>query len=134
MVSEPHTLYILTVGSNAAGQRETNLANMNRLIISLAIFSGLGLIGCQQTGKQDNNTKKIEFNQSLADELRSMAEIDQLAANFPQGMYKQWTKEHGRNFKTVCLRHIKCVLKKFLVNLDTQAMTWSERKAQITFG
>jgi hypothetical protein len=72
---------------------------MNRLLLSLAIFSGLSLIGCRQTGKQDNNTNKSEFNQNLADELKSMAEIDQVAANFPQGKYKQWTTERWENFQ-----------------------------------
>jgi hypothetical protein len=76
-----------------------NRQNMNRLLLSLAIFTGLSLIGCRQTGKHDNDTKKIEFNQSLADELKSMAEIDQVAAYIPQGEYKQLTPEQWENFK-----------------------------------
>jgi len=72
---------------------------MNRLLLSLTIFSGLSLIGCQQTGKQDNDKRKIEFNQGLADELKLMTEIDQVAASFPQGEYKQWTQERWEKFQ-----------------------------------
>jgi hypothetical protein len=72
---------------------------MNPLIISLAFFCGLSLIGCQQTGMQGNDTRKIEFNKSLADELKSMAEIDQVAASFRQGKYKQWTQERWGKFR-----------------------------------
>ena len=72
---------------------------MNRLLLSLTIFSGLSLIGCKQTGKPDNKTNKIDFNQRLADELKSMAEIDQVAAYIPQGKYKQLTQQQWERFK-----------------------------------
>ena len=72
---------------------------MNRLLFSLTIFSGLSLIGCQQAGNQDSDTKKIEFNQGLADELKTMAEIDQLAAYIPEGKYKQWTQGRWEKFQ-----------------------------------
>jgi hypothetical protein len=72
---------------------------MNRLLLIFIIFSELSLISCRQAGKLDNNTKKIEFNQSLADELRSMAKIDQVAAYIPEGKYKQLTPAQWENFK-----------------------------------
>lgn len=72
---------------------------MNRLLLSLTILSGLILLGCQQRDKQDNDTKKLKFNQGLADELKTMTEIDQVAAYIPQGKYKQWTKGRWENFK-----------------------------------
>jgi hypothetical protein len=72
---------------------------MNRLLLSLIIFSGLSLIGCQQIGKQDNEKRKIEFNQGLADELKTMTEIDQVAAYVPQGKYKLLTRVQWDKFK-----------------------------------
>lgn len=72
---------------------------MNQLKLSLTIFVGLSLFGCKQTGKQDNDTKKIEFNQELTNELKAMAEIDQVAANIPQGNYKQWPQGQWKKFQ-----------------------------------
>ncbi len=70
---------------------------MNRLLVSLIILTGLTLVGCQQT--KENDRKEIEFNQVLADELKSMADIDQVAAYIPQGKYKLLTPEKWQNFK-----------------------------------
>jgi hypothetical protein len=72
---------------------------MNRLLLSLTIFIELSLIGCQQRGKHDNDTRKIEFNQGLVDELKTMTEIDQVAAYIPQGKYKLWAQGRWENFK-----------------------------------
>jgi len=66
---------------------------MRQKLLSSIMFIGLSMIACKQTGR-GNDTKKIEFNQGLADELKAMAEIDQIAAYVPQRNYKQWT--HGR--------------------------------------
>lgn len=43
--------------------------------------------------------RKREFNQELADELRKMAEVDQVAAYIPQGEYKNMTDEEWNSFK-----------------------------------
>lgn len=72
---------------------------MIRLQLRLVIFVGLSLSGCKQTGKQGNDTKKIEFNQGLADELKTMVAIDQVAAYIPQGKYKQWPEAQWKNFQ-----------------------------------
>jgi hypothetical protein len=56
---------------------------MNQRLSGLIVFMGLSLLGCSQTSKKDNDRRKIEFNQGLADELKLMAEIDQVATNFP---------------------------------------------------
>jgi hypothetical protein len=72
---------------------------MNRQLSSLIMFTGLTLFSCNHTSKHDGDRKKIEFNQGLADELKLMAEIDQVAANTPQGKYKQWTQERWEKFQ-----------------------------------
>ncbi len=69
---------------------------MNRLLLHITIFSGLSLFCCKQTNR---TTQKIEFNQGLAEELKTMAVIDQVAAYIPQGKYKQWTHERWEKFK-----------------------------------
>jgi hypothetical protein len=68
---------------------------MNRLLLGLIVFMGLTLFSCNQT----SDRKKIEFNQELADELKLMAEIDQVAANFPEGKYKQWAQDRWKKFQ-----------------------------------
>ncbi len=72
---------------------------MNQQLLGLILFIGLSLLSCKQTSKRDGDRKKIEFNQGLADELKLMAEIDQVAANFPQGRYKQWTQKRWEKFQ-----------------------------------
>lgn len=56
-------------------------------------------MGCLKNKAYDNGTKEIDYNQDLADELKSMAEIDQVAAYIPQGKYKLYTPEQWGNFK-----------------------------------
>jgi hypothetical protein len=64
----------------------------------LFLIAGLLLLDCSQVFSQNKeNERKIEFNQELADELKSMAEIDQIAAGIPQGKNKDWTMLN--NFK-----------------------------------
>jgi hypothetical protein len=72
---------------------------MSQKLLSSIMFIGLSVIACKQTGRQGSDTKKIEFNQGLADELKAMAEIDQIAAYVPQGNYKQWTQGRWEKFK-----------------------------------
>ncbi|NJB70521.1 hypothetical protein GGR42_000983 [Saonia flava] len=43
--------------------------------------------------------EKKEFNQDLADELKRMAEVDQIAAYIPQGEYKEMTESEWQSFK-----------------------------------
>jgi hypothetical protein len=71
---------------------------MNALTLLLA--AGLSLLNLRQANSQvKNDERKIEFNQKLADELKTMAEVDQIAAYVPQGKYKQWSTEKWDNFK-----------------------------------
>jgi hypothetical protein len=71
---------------------------MKRLI--LLFIAGFTLFNCRQTISQNKKEEgKIEFNQGLADELKTMAEIDQIAAYIRQGKYRDWTVERWDNFK-----------------------------------
>lgn len=45
------------------------------------------------------NDTKVTFNQELADELKKMAEVDQIAAYIPQGEYKKLSKIEWNAFK-----------------------------------
>ena len=57
--------------------------------------------GC--TGRKANThtavQTKAQFNQALAEELASMAAIDQIAAYIPQGKYKELSLAHWNAFK-----------------------------------
>jgi hypothetical protein len=69
---------------------------MKRLI--LVLITGLFFLNGSQTFSQNKkNERNLQFNQELADELKSMMEIDQIAAGVPQGKYKDWTMLN--NFK-----------------------------------
>lgn len=72
---------------------------MNGQLLIFIMFMCLSLFSCNQTSKRDSDRKKIEFNQGLADELKLMTEIDQVAASLPQGDYKQWTQERWEKFQ-----------------------------------
>ena len=64
------------------------------------IIIGITLFGCKEkTSEKKEIQKKVEFNQNLADELKKMAEIDQIAAYIPQGKYKELTSEQWNSFK-----------------------------------
>jgi len=68
-------------------------------IIGILIL-GVSLIGCvEKTSETKSIEEKVEFNQELADELKKMAEVDQIAAYIPQGEYKEMTPEQWNAFK-----------------------------------
>ena len=80
---------------------------MNTILKIVGI--GLLLLGCK-----DNKTEKEvlerkgEFNHDLADELKRMAKIDQVAAYIPQGKHKKMTKKQWNSFKdSVFITHQK---------------------------
>lgn len=84
----------------------------------LLLFFALTLIGC----KKKLETKKIIkeeviFNQNLANELKQMAKIDQIASYIPQGKYKEMTSEQWNFFKdsvfTSHQKRIKEIFNKF---------------------
>ena len=60
---------------------------------------GIIIIGITLFGCKEKTSKKVEFNQDLADELKKMAEVDQIAAYIPQGKYKEMTSEQWNSFK-----------------------------------
>ena len=71
------------------------MKRLNLLLIFL-----FALPGCKQANKQNNTVdKQIEFNQGLADELKALAAIDQIAAYIPQGTFKEWSQERWNTFK-----------------------------------
>jgi hypothetical protein len=62
--------------------------------------TGILMMGCEpKSDSLSQVEKRVEFNQDLADELKRMAEIDQLAAYIPQGEYKEWPAEKWSHFK-----------------------------------
>ena len=63
---------------------------MNRLILFILLV-GVYSQGC-------NHKKVNEFDQKLADELKSMTVTDQIAAGGQQGEYKNWTNQKWNNF------------------------------------
>ncbi len=70
---------------------------MERLIGLLLL---LCIIGCKTTSSEKKEIqKKVVFNQSLADELKRMAKIDQIAAYIPQGEYKKMSEQKWNAFK-----------------------------------
>lgn len=76
--------------------------------LSLLLVAGLILLNFRQVNSQSKQAEtKIEFNQKLADELKAMAEIDQIAAYIPQGKYKQWPTEKWDNFKDSVFKKTK---------------------------
>lgn len=61
---------------------------------------GLLTFGCNPKAPEKKETpQKVTFNQDLADELKKMAEIDQIAAYVPQGEYEKMTPEEWNAFK-----------------------------------
>ena len=64
------------------------------------LFFGFSLFGCKEKISEKREfEEKVEFNQRLANELKRMAEIDQIAAYIPQGEYKKMTDEQWNSFK-----------------------------------
>jgi hypothetical protein len=71
------------------------------LIVSIALL----IFACKERKPE---TKKVvptvDFNQALADELKTMAEADQIAAYIPQGKYKELSPQQWESFKDSVFR------------------------------
>jgi hypothetical protein len=68
-------------------------------LIALLIFA------CNERKIQTEKPEPIiEFNQALADELKKMAEVDQIAAYIPQGKYKELSQAQWESFKDSVFR------------------------------
>jgi len=71
---------------------------MNKVYGILIII--LLVVGCKQKPKEKEIPEtKVEFNKELADELKRMAEIDQIVAYIPQGKYKEFSLSEWKEFK-----------------------------------
>jgi hypothetical protein len=70
---------------------------MKKLLLIISVI--ISLSHGQAISQTKQSTKKVHFNQQLADELKAMASVDQIAANMPQGEYKEWTDERWKNFQ-----------------------------------
>lgn len=56
--------------------------------------------GCKEGNNENQRTSnQTQFNQELANELRRIAEIDQIAAYIPQGEYKKLSQQEWNSFK-----------------------------------
>lgn len=71
----------------------------NKRITLIAFITLLMFQSCDRKQEETKNESPVEFNQKLQDELRKMAEIDQIAAYIPQGKYKEMTNEEWNSFK-----------------------------------
>ena len=69
--------------------------------LSQIILIAIIIIGCENKNNLTKITesKSVEFNQDLANELERMAEIDQIAAYIRQGEYMKLTLEEWNSFK-----------------------------------
>lgn len=65
---------------------------MHKIVI--LIISVMSFAACKPIER-----KEVKFDQTLADELKGMAEVDQIAAYIPQGKYKALTQEQWNAFK-----------------------------------
>lgn len=65
-----------------------------RFAIAFIYFCSL-----QASGQTIHQEKIKAYNQGLADELSTMAKVDQIAAYVRQGIYKEWTVERWNHFK-----------------------------------
>lgn len=86
-------------------------------IIYLIAFFALLIIACKN--KKDQNkveATKIELDLGLVDELAQMAEIDQTAANNPQGEYKKLIETEWNAFKDSVFRTHTIRLKEIINN------------------
>ncbi|WP_298903802.1 DUF6624 domain-containing protein [uncultured Psychroserpens sp.] len=71
---------------------------MNKIYKILIV--GFLIFGCKNKNANKKITEeKVVFNQDLADELKRMAEVDQIAAYIPQGDYKKMTEAQWNSFK-----------------------------------
>jgi hypothetical protein len=71
--------------------------HMKKLLLTITVLIFLG--HAQAISQTRKSKKKVQFNQQLADELKAMAEVDQIAAYIPQGKYKEWSVERWEDFK-----------------------------------
>jgi hypothetical protein len=69
-----------------------------------ALFLTLLLIGCQSKFSTEEQVEPRQFDQALADELKTLAEIDQVAAYIPQGEYTKLSDEEWNSFKDSVFR------------------------------
>lgn len=60
------------------------------------LLIGLFALGCKEQARQGDEST---FNQELADELKQLAEVDQIAAYIPQGANKELSEEEWNTFK-----------------------------------
>lgn len=89
---------------------------MNKIVSILVI--GFLIIGCKNKNAEKKVVEeKVVFNQELADELKKMAEVDQIAAYIPQGEYKKMTEKQWNSFKdsvfTTHQKRLKQVFEKY---------------------
>lgn len=83
--------------------------NPTLILIMMFLF-----IGCQHKVEDKAQDGKIPFNQKLADELKRMEEVDQIAAYIPQGEYTKMSDEQWSSFKdSVFVTHQKRIAEIF---------------------
>lgn len=71
---------------------------MNKIFEALII--SLIIVSCKdKSAEKEVIEEKVVFNQDLADELKKMAEVDQIAAYIPQGEYKKLSVDQWDSFK-----------------------------------
>lgn len=78
---------------------------MNKIYVML--LAGFLIIGCKEkTPNSKTTNKKVEFNQELADELKKMTVVDQLAANnsFPPESFRHLSQKEWNAFKDSIFR------------------------------
>ncbi len=64
------------------------------------VWIGLALLGCKgKTVEKPTMVKKVIYDQQLADELKRMEGIDQIAAYIPHGAYAELSEEEWNSFK-----------------------------------
>lgn len=88
-----------------------------KTITTLYLIFTIITIGCKN--KIDHNDKesvKVAIDQTLADELAQMAEIDQIAAGIPQGEYKKLSEKQWNSFKDSVFRTHTKRLKEIISN------------------
>jgi hypothetical protein len=106
---------------------------MNKICGILVV--GILVLGCKEKRADKKVTEeKVEFNQDLADELKIMAEVDQVAAYPPQGEYKEMTSEQWSSFKDSIFTTHQKRLKQVIDKYGLQDMIWLEKRALSIFG
>jgi len=90
---------------------------MKKVLIILVVT--LSFYNCEKVSKAKETQPEatIQFNQDLADELKKMAKIDQIAAYIPQGEYKKMSTEEWKSFKdsvfTTHQKRLKQIFEKY---------------------